>query len=118
MTSETPTTPAKPRTDLKTPPILFKKTQLIIRQIEKRLGEPFVTYWNGPNGTICDNDVTGLYGILRRVGKTDRLSFFIKSDGGSGQASLRMVNLLRQFVRNLTAVVPLECASAATMLAL
>ena len=46
------------------------------------------------------------------------MSFFIKSDGGSGQASLRMVNLLRQYIGKLTVLVPLECASAATMLAL
>src|SRR5262249_57277031 len=57
-------------------------------------------------------------GILRSIGKVESLSFFIKSDGGSGEASLRMVNLLRQFVGRLTVLVPLECASAATMLAL
>jgi hypothetical protein len=102
----------------KNPPILFKKTQKIIDAIENSLGERLVTYWNSPNGSICNNDVTGLYGILRSIGRADRLSFFIKSDGGSGQASLRMVNLLRQFIANLTVLVPLECASAATMLAL
>jgi hypothetical protein len=52
------------------------------------------------------------------MGSLNRLSLFIKSAGGSGQASLRMVHLLRQFVSRLTALVPLECASAATMLAL
>lgn len=52
------------------------------------------------------------------MGKVDRLSVFIKSDGGYGQASLRMVNLLRQHAGTLTAIAPLECASAATMLAL
>lgn len=101
-----------------TPPILFERTQKVIKQIESRLGERILTYWNGPNGSICNNDVAGLYGILRSIGKIDRLSFFIKSDGGHGQASLRMVNLLRRFVGSLTAIVPLECASAATMLAL
>lgn len=106
------------RTALKTPPILFEKTQRILGQIESRLGERVLTYWNSSNGSICGNDVIGLYGILRSVGKVDRLSFFIKSDGGSGEVSLRMVNLLRQFVGRLTALVPLECASAATMLAL
>ena len=102
----------------KTPPILFDKTQRVLSQIESRLGERLLTYWNSSNGSICGNDVIGLYGILRSVGKVDRLSFFIKSDGGSGEVSLRMVNLLRQFVGRLTALVPLECASAATMLAL
>jgi Serine dehydrogenase proteinase len=107
-----------PKVALRNPPILFKKTQQIIGQIEGKLGEPLLTYWNSPNGSICDNDVTGLYGILRGIGKINRLSFFIKSAGGYGQASLRMVNLLRQFVGRLTVLVPLECASAATMLAL
>jgi len=107
-----------PRAALKTPPILFEKTQKVIARIENKLGERLVTYWNSPSGSICGNDVIGLYGILKSVGKVDRLSLFIKSDGGSGQASLRMVNLLRQFVTRLTALVPLECESAATMLAL
>jgi hypothetical protein len=115
-TQNSPSGPAKPL--LKNPPILLEKTQKILRQIESKLGEPIITYWNSSNGSICDNDVSGLYGILRNVGKVNRLSLFIKSDGGSGQASLRLVHLLRQFVTRLTALVPLECSSAATMLAL
>lgn len=107
-----------PKRTLKSPPILFERTQRVIREIDSLLGERFVTYWNSPNGSICNNDVIGLYGILRSIGRVDRLSLFIKSDGGSGQASLRMVNLLRQFAGRLTALVPLECESAATMLAL
>jgi hypothetical protein len=103
---------------LVSPPMLYKKTQEIIGQIEAKLGEQFITYWNSPKGSICSNDVSGLYGLLRNVGKVDRLSLFIKSDGGSGQASLRMVNLLRQYVKKLTVLVPFECQSAATMLAL
>jgi len=110
--------PAQPSRTAVTPPILFEKTQKVIAQIESRLRERILTYWNGPNGSICNNDVAGLYGILRSMGKIDNLSLFIKSDGGHGQASLRMVNLLRRFVGQLTAIVPLECASAATMLAL
>ncbi len=107
-----------PKPTVKAPPILYERTQKVIAQIESELGERLLTYWNSPNGSICGNDVIGLYGILRSMGKLDRLSFFIKSDGGYGQASLRMVNLLRQFVGQLTVLAPLECASAATMLAL
>jgi hypothetical protein len=102
----------------KTPPVLLDKTQALIHAVERELGQPMITYWNSANGAICSNDVIGLYGILQSIGRVDRLSFFIKSDGGFGQASLRMVNLLRQFVGELTVLVPLECASAATMLAL
>jgi hypothetical protein len=106
------------QTGLKNPPVLFGKTQDVINRLASALGEPVVTYWNSANGSICSNDVIGLYGILQSMGKVDRLSLFIKSDGGSGEASLRMINLLRQNARQLTALVPLECASAATMLAL
>src|SRR5215813_13170353 len=102
----------------KNPPVLYERTQQIIAQAEAKLGERLITYWNSPSGSICSNDVIGLYGILRNIGKVDRLSLFIKSDGGSGEASLRMVNLLRQHAGKLTALAPLECASAATMLAL
>ena len=103
---------------VKTPPILVEKTQQLIHAIEQERGEPLITYWNAQNGSICSNDVIGLYGILQNLGKVERLSFFIKSAGGSGEASLRMVNLLRQFCSGLTVLVPSECASAATMLAL
>jgi Serine dehydrogenase proteinase len=103
---------------LRVPPMLYEKTQRIIGLLEKELGEQIITYWNSSKGSICSNDVIGLYGVLRGIGKVDRLSLFIKSEGGSGQASLRMVNLLRQFVKRLTVLVPFECQSAATMLAL
>src|SRR4249920_1646221 len=98
---------------IKKPPILFRATQTVIRKLERRLGGPFLAYWNSNNGSVCQNDVVGLYGVLRRLGIKDHLTLFIKSDGGSGEAALRMVNLLRQFATRLTAVVPLECKSAA-----
>jgi hypothetical protein len=100
------------------PPILFHRTQAILAQMAALLDEPVITYWNSTAGSICSNDVVGLYAVLQSLGRVERLSLFIKSDGGFGQASLRMVNLLRQHAGRLTAVVPLECASAATMLAL
>jgi len=117
-----PESAAKPQKSaqpvLKTPEVLTERTQKVIARIESKLDAPLITYWNSPGGSICANDVAGLYGLLQRIGKVDHLYFFIKSDGGNGQASLRMVHLLRQYVKRLTALVPQECASAATMLAL
>lgn len=107
---------ARPR--IKRPPVLFNRTQKVVERIERHLGSCFLTYWNSNNGSVCQNDVLAIYGLLRRLDEQPRITLFIKSDGGSGQASLMMVNLLRQFTRRLVAVVPLECQSAATMLAL
>jgi hypothetical protein len=100
------------------PPILFERTQGVLAELEAALDQPVLTYWNSASGGIYAADVVALYGVLRRMGPRKRAALFIKSDGGSGEASLRMVNLLRDFVTDLTVLVPLECASAATMLAL
>src|ERR1035441_2950404 len=88
-------TPASRRPAVK-PPVLMERTQPVIERLSAALGEPVFTYWNSTKGAICQNDVAGLYALMRSIGKVDRISLFIKSDGGSGQAPLRMVNLLRQ----------------------
>lgn len=103
---------------VKQPPVLFSRTQDVLEQLRQRLGGPVISYWNNPRGAVCSNDVLALYEILQRLGHHETLFLFIKSDGGSGQESLRMVNLLRQHCDNLVALVPLECASAATMITL
>ncbi len=110
--------PLKRRVRIKLPPVLFDRTQKLVGRLEAELGCRFLTYWNSNNGSVCQNDVLGIYGVLRRLGPQEQIALFIKSDGGSGQASLMLVNLLRQFAQRLVAVVPLECQSAATMLAL
>ena len=103
---------------IKQPPVLFDKTQALIGEVTARLGGRLIAYWNNPRGAICHNDVIALYEILEKLGKQETLYLFLKSDGGTGQASLRLVNLLRQYCTHLVALVPLECASAATMIAL
>jgi hypothetical protein len=100
------------------PPMLMERTQPVLDRLSRALGEPIITYWNSGKGSICQSDVAGLYALVRNLGSVERLTLFVKSDGGSGQASLRMVNLLRRYVKHLTVLAPLECQSAATMLAL
>jgi hypothetical protein len=100
------------------PPILFSETQKIIAALEKRLGYRFIAYWNAPNGSVCQDDVVTFYALLRELGPQRKLALFIKSDGGTGTASLRIVHLLRQYVAQVTVLVPLNCMSAATMIAL
>jgi hypothetical protein len=100
------------------PPILYSKTQEIIKKIEKFTNGKFICYWNSINGSICQNDVQAFYEIAKEFKNEKVVYFFVKSHGGDGKASLRMVNLLRQHAKKVVALVPLECASAATMLVL
>lgn len=116
--SPTPAPEKSDRPEIKKPPVLFDKTQELITEIEAKLGAPLLTYWNSRGGSVCNNDVVGFYEILKFLGKQDKLYLFIKSDGGDGKASLRIVHLMRQYVDYIGALIPLESASAATMIAL
>ena len=117
MTEETTHTNTE-QPKVKQPPVLFDKTQAILAKIASRLGGPLIAYWNNPMGSVCQNDVVALYELLERLSPQETVYLFIKSNGGNGQSSLRLVNLLRQYCKKLVALVPLECASAATMIAL
>jgi hypothetical protein len=106
------------RVRVKTPPLLFKQTQDVIARIQRRVQGRFLAYWTSTSGSVCDNDVMAMHEILQAVGPVPHVTLFVKSDGGSGMASLRMVHLLRTYAKRLTVLAPLNCASAATMLAL
>jgi len=103
---------------VKQPPVLFDKTQALIKRLNSMLGGCLITYWNNPRGSVCQDDVVALYELLEHIGKQEQIYLFIKSSGGSGQSSLLLVNLLRQYCDRAIAIIPLECASAATMIAL
>jgi len=103
---------------IKQPPVLFDKTQALITQLNSILGGTLITYWNNPRGSVCQDDVVALYELVENLGKQERIYLFLKSSGGSGQSSLLLVNLLRQYCDQAIALIPLECASAATMIAL
>ncbi len=105
-------------TEIKKPPILFDKTQEIVAKISKLSQGDFMSYWVSSNGRIIGEDTIVFYDVLKNNRKHDILYLFIKSDGGSGEASLRIINLFRQFYKKVIAYVPLDCASAATMLVL
>jgi hypothetical protein len=109
---------ARRRPRIKTPPILYDKTQAVVARVQRRVQGTFLGYWTSPSGSVCDNDVMALHEILRSIGPQEHITLLVKSDGGSGMASLRLVHLLRRYARRLTVVAPLNCASAATMLAL
>src|SRR5262249_12775705 len=106
------------RVRIKTPPLLFEATQKVITRIQRSVDGAFLTYWTSTSGRACDNEVMGPPELLKTSGPQKQLTVFVKSDGGSGMASLRLVHLLRRYARRLTVIAPLNCASAATMLAL
>lgn len=104
--------------DIKKPPVLFAQTQKAIADLKAELDGDFIAYWTSGKSRIADSDVVALYNLLELNVSSKRLYLFIKSGGGNGQASLRIINLLRHHYEEIIALVPLDCASAATMLVL
>ena len=107
-----------PRVKVKNPPLLFERTQALLERIQKKVDGTFFSYWTSTSGSVCDNDVSALHALLEARGRQERIALLVKSDGGSGMAALRLVHLLRRYAKRLTVIAPLNCASAATMLAL
>jgi hypothetical protein len=108
----------KKEVEILKPPVLFNKSQELIKRIEKFTNGKLICYWNSINGSLCQNDVQAFYEITKDLKTEKVIYFFLKSHGGDGKASLRIVNLIRQHTKKLVSLIPLECASAATMLAL
>jgi hypothetical protein len=109
---------ARRRPRVKSAPLLYARTQRVLERLRARVKGTLLTYWTSTGGSVCDNDVMALQEVLQQVGPRAQLTLFVKSDGGSGMAALRMVHLLRRYAKRLTVMAPLNCASAATMLAL
>lgn len=100
------------------PPVLFSDTQKLIRKIEDEKKIKLLCYWNSVNGSICQNDLSIFYEIIKNWPVQDELYLYVKSDGGDGKASLRIINLLREHAKRLIVLIQGECVSAATILAL
>lgn len=104
--------------EIKQPPVKFRETQELIREIEDKIGMPMIVYWNSFNGAVCQNDVQAFYNLFKEVGRHDKIALFIKSDGGDTVAALRIVNVIRNYAKHVTALIPLEAASSATLITL
>lgn len=104
--------------NIKTPPKLFNETQKLINAISKQLDGDFLAYWTSSNSRIVGDDTISFNEVFKARPNKGTLYLYLKSDGGSGEASLRIVNLLRNYYKKIVALIPLDCASAATMLVL
>lgn len=107
--------------EIQRPPILYDQTQPVLRALEEQTGKRVLTYWMGPSVSMKHDDVVALHDVLERLdaaGGLEQTLLLIKSEGGAGTVALRLANVLRERVGHLVAAIPLECASAATMLAL
>ena len=117
-TSTTKAKTGKASSAHKVPPVVFLDTQKELHRIQEILGCPVLSYFKPSGTSIWSRDLYAIWECLKHIGKVDKLAIYVRSDGGSGMISLRIIHLLRNYVKKLIILAPSECASAATMLAL
>jgi len=108
----------EPEVKIKKPPVVYTKTQKELDNLAEILDCPVLAYFKPPAGNIWTQDLYAFLECLKKIGKTKKLALYIRSNGGQGMTSLRIINLIRSFTDKLILLAPSECASAATMLAL
>jgi len=47
------------------PPVLFSETQQVLKAVEAKLGGTLITYYNSNAGSVCGNDASAMYEILK-----------------------------------------------------
>lgn len=101
------------------PYFLRKET---ISRIEKITGRPLVCYVSKTHNLhpaipayIDDSDLTGFSDLVHSV-QTDKVDIFLISNGGSPEATERIVQLLRKKFKNIRFIIPSNAFSAATLM--
>jgi len=67
---------------------------------------------------IEQSDVDEIYDVLKKVGPTDKIDILLFSYGGDADAAYKMVKVFREFCKELSALIPSEAKSAATLICL
>lgn len=90
----------------------------LIREIEKIRNSRVLVYFLGLNSTIAQDAVEVIYNHLRRIGKVDKIDLFLHTTGGFLEVPLKIVNIIREFSKKFSVLIPYRAHSAGTLLAL
>jgi Serine dehydrogenase proteinase len=97
----------------------------LIQQIEKRRHSRVIVYCTSdralgglPQGQIADDAIRPLHGILRSIGPTKKLDFFLYTRGGAVDVPWRIVRALREYAVEWHCLIPFRAHSAGTMIAI
>ena len=98
------------------------KRKALIEQIEQHRGSRVLCYVTGDrapaSAQIGDDAVRPMYDLLREIGQTDKLDFFLYSRGGAIDVPWRIVTALRTTAKEWAVLIPFRANSAATLIAL
>ncbi|MDM2987652.1 serine protease [Citrobacter sp. CK196] len=101
---------------------MFAQRKALYTQLEEMRGSKVITYVTGdrhPWATQIGSDVFDFFANhLDQIGDTQKISLFIYTNGGDTLAARSIINLLRQFCKELEVIIPAKCHSAGTLMSL
>lgn len=89
-----------------------------LERLEEIRGHKVISYFLDEGAQLADEQVLHLYEHLRRIGKQERLSFWLFSRGGATEVPWKIVSLIREYMKSFSVLVPYRAHSAATHIAL
>lgn len=108
----------------------YTQRKKLIVELEKTRGSKILTYFLSDRETFPQN-VPGFGGLhlaqephlliidqLRAIGKIDKLDLFLYTRGGDTNSVWPLVNILREYCKRLTVIVPFRAHSAGTLICL
>jgi hypothetical protein len=96
----------------------WTESQQVIAELEKAWNAKVITVYIPMKGKLSNSTVNEMYYHVAKLGKIERLALVIYGPGGKGTAALRLVKMIRSYVKYLIVAVPDIAASAMTMLAM
>ena len=110
--------PAPKRPPIVKPPVLFDETQAALAAAETQLGQPLIVYWISTAGSVTHGSVEALYRLFSHLGRATAWRSSSSPRGAKGPRRCASSTWSGRYTDRLTVLIPLDCASAATMIAL
>ncbi len=102
--------------------MMFVNRQELYRQLEVSRNSKVITYVTGDRQGLGTNIAADAFDFfanqLDEIGDTQKISLFIYTTGGDILAAWSIINLVRQFCKELEVIIPSKCLSAGTLMAL
>ncbi|KGA41225.1 serine protease [Pectobacterium odoriferum] len=101
---------------------MFAQRKELYKKLEEKRASKVITFVTGDRpglGTQISSEVFDLFANqLDVIGDTQKISLFIYTNGGDTLAAWSIINLLRQFCKELEVIIPAKCLSAGTLMSL